>query len=68
LLISATDREPKLTDAFLPKVEDLVDQSKGKIRADKVHERLVAMGFTGTERTTRRAVAATTHVSVVGAF
>jgi transposase len=49
---------PKLIDAFLPKVEELVDQSRGKIRADKVHERLVAMGFSGTERTTRRAVAA----------
>jgi transposase len=49
---------PKLIDAFMPKVEELVDQSKAKIRADKVHERLVAMGFAGTERTTRRAVAA----------
>jgi transposase len=49
---------PKLIDAFLPKVEELVDQSRGRIRADKVHERLVAMGFTGTPRTTRRAVAA----------
>ena len=49
---------PKLIDAFLPKVEELVDQSRGKIRADKVHERLVAMGFAGTERTTRRAVRA----------
>ena len=28
------------------------------MRADIVHERLVAMGFTGNERTTRRAVAA----------
>jgi transposase len=49
---------PKLIDAFLPKVEELVDQSKARIRADKVHERLVAMGFGGTERTTRRAVRA----------
>jgi len=49
---------PKLIDAFLPKVEELVDKSKGKIRADKVHERLAAMGFAGTERTTRRAVRA----------
>jgi transposase len=47
---------PKMIDVFLPKVEELVDRSKAKIRADKVHERLVAMGFTGTERTTRRAV------------
>ena len=49
---------PKLIDAFLPKVEELVDQSRGRVRADKVHERLVAMGFAGTPRTTRRAVAA----------
>ena len=47
---------PKLIDAFLPKVEELVENSKGRIRADKVHERLAAMGFASTERTTRRAV------------
>ena len=46
-----------MIDAFLPKVEELVEASKGRIRADVVHERLVAMGFAGTERTTRRAVA-----------
>jgi transposase len=55
-LVRATTARPKLIDAFLPKVEELVDNSKGKIRADKVHERLVAMGFSGNERTTRRAV------------
>lgn len=49
---------PKMIDSFLPKVEELVDKSQGKIRADVLHRRLVAMGFTGTERTTRRAVAA----------
>ncbi|MFF4518108.1 hypothetical protein [Streptomyces mirabilis] len=42
---------------FLPKVRELVDHSKGRIRADVVHQRLVATGFTGTDRTTRRAVA-----------
>jgi transposase len=42
---------------FLPKIEELVTRSNGRIRADVVHERLVAMGFTGGERTTRRAVA-----------
>jgi transposase len=57
-LATAAAVRPKLIDAFLPKVEQLVDDSRGKIRADKVHERLVAMGFTGTERTTRRAVRA----------
>jgi transposase len=44
-------------DEFLPKIEELVVRSSGRIRADKVHERLVAMGFSGGERTTRRAVA-----------
>jgi hypothetical protein len=36
--------------------QDLVDQSQGLIRADRVHERLVVLGFGGDERTTRRAV------------
>jgi hypothetical protein len=34
-----------------------VDKSSGKVRADVVHDRLVAMGYTGSERTTRRVVA-----------
>ncbi len=38
-------------------MEELVETSEGAVRADVVHERLVAMGFTGDERTTRRAVA-----------
>ena len=44
-------------DAFAEKVEEWVERSRGKIRADKAHERLVAMGYMGSERTTRRAVA-----------
>jgi transposase len=44
-------------DAYLPKIEELVVRSNGKIRADVVHRRIVAMGFTGGERTTRRTVA-----------
>jgi hypothetical protein len=47
---------PMLIDAFLPKVEEWVDRSRGKIRADVVHERLRALGYAGSERTTRRAV------------
>ena len=50
-------RRPKLIDPFLAKIEELVETSEGAVRADVVHERLVAMGFTGDERTTRRAVA-----------
>jgi|SRR5919108_6541163 hypothetical protein len=49
-------RRPRL-DGFADKVDELVDRSRERIRADKVHERLVAMGYWGSERTTRRAVA-----------
>jgi len=48
---------PRLIDGFLPKIEEWVDHSKGKIRADVAHDKLVALGFQGSERTTRRAVA-----------
>ena len=48
---------PQLIDEFLPKVEEWVDRSTGKIRGDKVHDKLVAVGYTGSDRTTRRAVA-----------
>jgi hypothetical protein len=50
-------RRVRSIDPFLPKVQEWVDASKGKIRADRVHERLVPLGYGGTERTTRRAVA-----------
>ena len=46
---------PMLIDQFLPKVEEWVDRSNGKVRADVAHDKLVAVGFTGSERTTRRA-------------
>jgi hypothetical protein len=49
---------PMLIDQFLPKVEEWVDRSNGKVRADAAHDKLVAVGFAGSERTTRRAVAA----------
>jgi transposase len=44
-------------DEYLPKIEELVVRSNGRIRADVVHRRITAMGFTGGERTTRRVVA-----------
>lgn len=47
----------RVIDAFLPKIEELVVRSGGRIRADVVHERIAAMGFAGGERTTRRVVA-----------
>jgi transposase len=48
---------PQLIDEFLPKVEEWMERSHGKIRADVAHEKLIALGFTGSERTCRRAVA-----------
>jgi transposase len=49
---------PQLIDEYLPKIEEWVERSKGKVRADVAHDKLVALGFAGSERTTRRAVAA----------
>ncbi len=49
-------RERKL-DEFLPKIEEWVDRSQGKIRADACHDKLVALGYDGSDRTVRRAVA-----------
>ena len=48
---------PKVIDPYLPKIEEWVEHSHGKIRADVVFDRLVAVGFDGSERTVRRAVA-----------
>lgn len=44
-------------DEYMAKIEEWVCHSRGKVRADKAHEKLVAMGYRGSERTTRRAVA-----------
>jgi transposase len=51
------ERRSRSVDGFLAKVEELVDRSSGRIRADVVHRKLTAMGYGGSERTTRRAVA-----------
>ncbi len=60
-------RRPRLVDAYAEKIEELVDLSHGKVRADIVYDRLVAMGFSGDERTARRAVAqATVLAATVG--
>lgn len=47
---------PRLIDGFLPKVEEWMDRSNGRIRADVVHEKLLGLGYAGSERSTRRAV------------
>lgn len=51
------ERRPRTIDEFLPKIEEWVYDSENTIRADKAHEKLVAMGFTGSPRSSRRAVA-----------
>ena len=47
----------QLIDPYVDKLEEWMDTSRGKIRADVAHDKLVAMGYGGSERTTRRAVA-----------
>jgi transposase len=47
----------KLVDPFLPKLEEWVERSHGKIRADVVFDKLGPLGFEGSDRTVRRAVA-----------
>jgi transposase len=47
----------RVTDPYLPKIEEWVESSKGRIRADKAHEKLLTLGYTGSERSTRRAIA-----------
>ncbi len=50
-------RSRPLVDPFAGKIDELVDRSRAQIRADKAHGVLVAMGYEGSYRTTRRAVA-----------
>jgi hypothetical protein len=65
LEIDCVDR--LLLNAYVPnlqvggqvdKITEWIERSGGKVRADVVHDKLRAMGYTGSERTTRRVVAA----------
>ncbi len=53
----AREHRARPVDEFVGKIEELVARSQGRVRADVVHRRITAMGFTGGERTTRRVVA-----------
>ena len=55
---SAGGARATVSEPFVDKIHEWVDRSDGRIRADVVHEKLVAMGYPGSERTTRRVVAA----------
>jgi hypothetical protein len=50
-------RRSRPIDPFIPKIQEMVERSRGLVRADVVHQRIAAMGFEGAERTTRRVVA-----------
>ena len=50
-------RRERIIDPWLPKIEEWVERSHGKIRADRCHDKLKALGFEGSDRTVRRAVA-----------
>lgn len=50
-------RRKRLIDPFLPKLEEWVERSDGKVRADVAFEKLVALGFKGSVRTVRREIA-----------
>lgn len=57
-LDASFDRRPGIIDPYLDKVEEWVERSRGRVRADVAHDKLLALGYAGSERTTRRAVAA----------
>jgi transposase len=50
-------KRPAMQTDFMRKVDELVDRSSGRIRADVAHGKLVALGYLGSSRTTRRWVA-----------
>ena len=47
-----------VSDPYSDKITEWIDKSQGRVRADVVHRKLVVMGYVGSERTTRRVVAA----------
>ena len=55
--LSPATRRARMIDDWRDVLEGWVTDSKGKIRGDKAHERLRSLGYTGTDRTTRRALA-----------
>ena len=48
---------PAMEAVFAGKIDELVDRSHGQIRADAAHRKLLAIGYLGSARTTRRWVA-----------
>ena len=50
-------RRERIIDPWLGKIEEWVERSHGKIRADRCYDKLKVLGFEGSDRTVRRAVA-----------
>ena len=50
-------RRKRIIDPWMAKIEEWVERSCGKIRADRCYAKLKALGFEGSDRTVRRAVA-----------
>ena len=50
-------RRPAMQGEFIGRLDELVERSSGRVRADVAHRKLVALGYQGSERTTRRWVA-----------
>lgn len=48
--------QERLIDPFAGKLDKWMARSDGRLRADVAHDKLVALGYAGSERTTRRAV------------
>ena len=57
-LTAAPARRDRLIDGYADKLEEWLEASRAKVRADIVHDKLATLGYTGSERTTRRAAAA----------
>jgi molybdenum-dependent DNA-binding transcriptional regulator ModE len=44
-------RRPAMESLFAAKIDELVDKSNGKIRADKAHDKLIGMGYQSSSTT-----------------
>lgn len=55
--VTGPSRRTREIDAYMEKIEEWVERSEGRVSAARAYHRLVTMGYTGSERTTRRAVA-----------
>lgn len=48
-------RRERMIDPFMDKIEEWVERSDARVRAEVAYDKLMALGFTGSERTARRA-------------